>query len=226
MGVVLKRVKIRVGIEIDINDAAATSSLAAIIRNVSDRKPLHGALGGWGERTLRDYFGRRESQPNKTGWPKQHFWDQIRSATALSKVDQEGATITINDSRLAQKVYGGTIVPGAGKKYLALPAIAEAYGRSPRSLTNLHPVIRFINGERRAVALAENKASEFKYGRLRKDGTRRTIQTASVTGTGIWYWLVKSVTQSKDEQALPDEEGYRRGLLEETRSYFEQFDVR
>jgi hypothetical protein len=211
-------------IKIDIKDAASPS-LDAIVRNLRDRTQLHGALGGWGERTMRDYFARRESQPNKRGWPSQHFWDQIRSATALSKVDQDGATITVNDSRLAQKVYGGTILPGAGKKYLALPAIAAAAGRSPLSMTNLQPVIRFINGERRAVALAERLASEISYGRLRKDGTRAVKQTASRTG-GIWYWLVKSVTQNKDELALPDEEGFRRGLLDETRAYLDQFGTR
>lgn len=211
-------------IEIDIKDAA-TPSLEAIIRNLRDRTRLHGALGGRGERELRDHFAKRESEPNKTGWPKQHFWDQIRSATALSKTDQEGATVTINDPRLAQKIYGGTIVPGAGKKYLALPAIAEAYGRSPRSLTNLHPVIRFINGERRAVALAENLASEISYGRLRKDGTRAVKHTASRIG-GIWYWLVKSVTQAKDERALPPTDEFQAALLEETGQYFEQFATR
>ncbi len=210
-------------IKIDINDAASPS-LEAIVRNCRDRRALHGALGGWGERTMRDYFSRRENQPNRTGWPKQHFWDQIRSATALAQVDQEGATITVNDPRLAQKVYGGTIKPGAGRKYLALPAIAEAYGRSPRSLTNLQPVIRFINGERRAVALAERRASEIKYGRVRKDGTRKITQTASRIG-GIWYWLVKSVTQEKDPLALPDAEGFATGLRAQTQEYFEQFGV-
>lgn len=212
-------------LQIDIRDAV-TPELEKIMANVRDRTQLHGSLGGRAERALRDHFARREAEPNKRGWPKQHFWDQIRSATALGTVDGAGATITINDERLAQKIYGGTIRPGLGKKYLAIPEIAEASGISPKSLTNLRPLVRYVNGERRAVALVERKASAIKYGRKRKDGTRKITQTASILGGAVWYWLVKSVTQRKDERALPDAKGFRRELIEQTREYFKQFSVR
>ena len=205
-------------IEIKITEDTASAALLAIANSLEDRTGLHGAMAGRGERELRDHFAKRESEPNKRGWPRQHFWDQIRGATAISKVTRDGATITVNDPRLAQKIFGGEIKPGAGKKYLALPAIAEAYGRSPISLNNLHPVIRMINGERRAVALAENLASEIKFGRLKKDGSRTVTQTASRIGT-IWYWLVKSVTQEKDERAMPTNEEFEAALLEEAEDY-------
>lgn len=205
-------------ITVRITEDTASPALLAIARSLEDRTGLHGALAGRGERVLRDHFAQRESEPNKRGWPKQHFWDQIRGATAVSRVDREGAEITVNDPRLAQKIYGGEIKPGAGKKYLALPAIAEAYGRSPGGVPNLHPLIRMISGERRVIALAENLASEIKFGRLKKDGSRTVTQTASRIGT-IWYWLVKSVNQPKDQRALPTNEEFEQALLEEAETY-------
>lgn len=211
-------------LQISILRDDASEALAAFTSNIINRRALHAELGGHAESILQNYFSVRDREPNRRGWPSAHFWEQIRSATSLTRVDDEGAEITIADARMNQKVYGGTIKPKESK-YLALPAIAEAYDRSPRSLNNLHPIIRFINGERRAIALAENLASEIKYGRLRKDGTRSVTQTASRIGT-IWYWLVESVTQLKDERALPDEDGFQAGLRQKTGEFYERFGVR
>lgn len=188
-------------IRIDINDLA-TPALNAIAQKLSSRRSLNEALGARGERELRDHFGKREAEPNKTGWPRQHFWDQIRSATAVSRVDEQSATITINDPRFNQKFYGGTIKPGAGKKYLTLPAIAAAYG-SPATAHKLTPIFRYLGGERRAVALAEVKGK----------GRERTET--------VWYWLVKSVTQNKDERALPDRDQFAGALRDEAQEFLD-----
>lgn len=187
-----------ISIEIDIRDGASPT-LLRIANSVAHRRPLNAAIGKRGEIELQRHFTRRTSEPNKRGWtsPAGRFWERIRKTTVLSKVDEAGATVTIADPAMAQKVYGGVITPKE-RKYLALPAIAAAYGRSPLTQQQLKPIVRFIDGSRRAVALGTIEGK----GKDRKET--------------IWYWLVKSVRQDKDEQALPPSDQFEAALLAES----------
>lgn len=205
-------------IDLELRGETASGTLQALANQLADRKPLHAALGKRGEFELRGHFEKRESEPNSKGWPKQHFWSRIRTATAFASADAQGATVAISDPAIAQKIYGGTITPKEGK-YLALPAIAEAYGHGPLNHHGLHPLIRRINGEVRATALVENDATPIKIGRKRKDGTRKITPGAEVGGR-VWYWLVKSVTQDPDARALPADADFRAALLDEAGDYF------
>ncbi|HWM26595.1 MAG TPA: hypothetical protein VNP98_17390 [Chthoniobacterales bacterium] len=197
-------------VQIDVSEGAAGPHLRALIEHVTNRRPLNAALGKRGEVELREHFLERNQEPNKRGWPKQDFWNRIRKSTALSTVDASGATVTISDPAINQKVFGGDITPKEGK-YLAIAAIAEAYGRSPRSFSNLEPVIRWRDGQRRAVALAERRASLL---RSRKDGTGTEKKREEVGGK-IFYWLVEKIRQKKDPRALPKPEIFERALFEE-----------
>lgn len=178
-------------IRIDATDAA-TPALAAIAASLTRRKPLHSALGKRAEVKLRRHYAKREAEPNKRGWPKQHFWGRIRKASAFVSADERDAIAGISDPAIAQKIHGGKITPKEGK-YLTIPAIAAAYGRSPRVVEGLTPMVRYLGGRRRAVA-------------LQREGT-------------VWYWLVTSVTQRRDPRALPADTTMRNALLDEAREY-------
>jgi len=199
-----------VEIEVDLSDAI--KGVEDLRSQLANRRALNAALGKRAEVELRAHFTDREQGPSKAssrGWPKQHFWAQIAQATTLTEVNDDGATVTINDPRFAQKVYGGTIKPGAGKKYLTIPAIAQAYGRSAQIIEGLKPIIRMIAGERRAVALGKGETVISKKGNPRlKPGTET-----------IWYWLVKSVTQEPDPQALPPMDHLKEKLQDEAKEY-------
>ncbi len=186
-------VKIKITIPVD----EASPKIAKIREALQNRRPLHAELGQTAVKGLRDHFLSRPA--NKKGWPRQNFWsERIRNATALTAFDDAGATIVIDDPAMAQKIYGGTIRPGPGKKYLAIPAIAEAYGKSPLQVDGLIPIF----GHRGA-------------------GTGLLIkkQPGSKIGTA-WYFLVKSVTQQADAEALPPEAAYRAALLATVDDYF------
>ena len=170
-------------IQINTSDGASPA-LARITASLTDRKPLHAVLGKRGEIEARAHFESRNSEPNKQGWPRQQFWARIRTATAFTSADDSGAVVTIADPAINQKIYGGTITPKEGT-YLALPAIAEAYGRSPRSLPNLTALIRWRDGQRRAVALVENYSTPIRIGRERRDGSRK-ITRGEVRGGTLW----------------------------------------
>jgi len=174
-------------VTIEIKDGA-TYTLTKLAEGLTNRRPLNAAVGKRGESELREHFRERNQEPNKKGWPSQDFWNRIRKSTALAAVDDSGATIAISDPAITQKIYGGEITPKEGK-YLTLPAIAIAAGRSARTFQNLEPLIRWMNGKRRAIALVERQATRVGFGRTKVDGTRTVSKGPEVGGT-VFYWLI------------------------------------
>ncbi len=197
----------------------ASAVLAAIAEKVTSRKPLHAVLGKRAEIELRGHFELRNSEGNKRGWPSQQFWARIRTATAFASADETAARVVISDPAINQKIFGGTITPKESK-YLALPAIAEAYGRSPRSVP-IALVFRFFRGKNMG-ALIEADRTNISFGRKRKDGSRKMTAERSQTRGRVWYWLVRSVTQRKDDRALPPEEQMRAALLDAAKAYLDR----
>lgn len=190
-------------IAIDISDNAGPT-LARIAEGVANRRPLNAAIGKRGEVETREHFRVRAQEPNKRGFPSLGFWNRIRKATALTAFDSVGATISISDPAILQKIHGGDITPKEGR-YLTLPAIAAAYGRSPRTFSNLEPMFRWINGERKIVALVERAASDLK--------------TQATYGGEVFYWLVEKVKQRKDPRALPPRDQFERALVDEAAAF-------
>jgi len=92
------------------------------------------------------------SHPNKLGGTTTGYYQKLAGNTVASET-QEGARVTTTGPGVNQRIYGGVITAKNGR-YLAIPVDALAHGKSPRSM-NLEPVIRYINGSPRMVALAE-----------------------------------------------------------------------
>lgn len=93
-----------------------------------------------------------QSHPNKLGGPTTGYYQALASNT-VAEPTQTGARVSTTGPGVNQRIYGGVITAKNGR-YLAIPVDALAHGRSPRSM-NLTPVIRYINGKPRMVALAE-----------------------------------------------------------------------
>lgn len=203
-------------LQLNVRDSASPT-IAALIESLENRTPLHAAMGKRAEIEYRDWFETRENEPNKKGWPKQHFWARIRTATAYRSADEAGAVVGIADPALAQKIHGGTITPKEGT-YLTIPAIAEAYGHSARSFDFLQ-FRRFKSG---AAALVETDRTLLKFGRKRKDGTRNLSDEGRSQRGRVWYWLARSVTQAADPRASPEEAAMQTALLDEVGMFFER----
>jgi hypothetical protein len=182
---------------IHINDAA-TPGLERLLGRVERRRPLLAVLGRQLEASLRQHFLLREGEPNKRGWPKQHFWSRIRRATALSSVTATTATVTVTDPALAQKIHGGTIRPRPGRKFLALPLRAEAAGRMPGSGL-------FFMRTRRGKGLL------VAAGRAGRGGPRESVRP--------YYLLVPGVTQRADPRALPPQAALHAELTQTADDY-------
>lgn len=207
--------------EAQIRDTA-TAALRRTALGLVQRTALHKVLGKRAETELVDHFRKRPA--NKRGWSSQGFWNRIATVTQFASADESGARVIISDPAFNQKYYGGTIVPKEGK-YLALPAIAAAYGRSPKSLNNLVPLIRYIGGQRRAVALVDAPSTAISVGKRRKTGELFIRKRGDNPGGTVWYWLVKSVTQQPDPDALPSDATMQAALDEETSDFFTRLEA-
>lgn len=160
------------------------------------RKPLMTALGRRLQRLLQRHFVARDAEGNRRGWPRSHFWSQIRRATAFAGANDVAAKVSISDPRLAHKVHGGTIRPVEAKS-LAIPLRPEA------KVAGL-PRARLIPG----LFLLVSRARGVAFLARREDRALR-----------LYYKLVKSITHQPDPRALP----YRTQVYGELRRGLELF---
>ncbi len=102
------------------------------------------------EQRRRHFTEYSRAHPRKFGSSTGYY--QRAAGNTTMTVDGTIASVTTTHIGLNQRIYGGLIVPRRGK-YLTIPVDVQAANRSARSM-NLVPVIRYIGGKARMVALA------------------------------------------------------------------------
>lgn len=187
--------------DIEIKDAV-TPVLRALHGSLApgQRRPLMARLGKVVEVALKEHFRKRnlssqsDSKRAKKGFPQSGVWNRIRRSTALSRVSENEAVISIGEPAFRSKLFGADIRPGPGKKSLTIPLIAAAYGKSARG----NPVPGLFP--------------------LRLKG-RAFLGTTEMPGSEgeltLVYLLVRAVRVPKDARALPPAREIT-GKLEET----------
>jgi len=200
-----------------------TATTAALIAELRGPGTVTAAAVGVANET-RDWFaGLEQTRPNKMGFPRSHFWSDVRGSVQNPQLSgDQAATVAITHVGIRQRLEGGKIVPLKGE-YLTIPANAQAYSHLAREFHNLH----FGFAENRygglSPALIENTSQEFTVGRKKKDGTR-TVKPGRERGGEVFFWLVRQVYQPADPSVLPPEErlvgavekavgGYARNLI-------------
>jgi hypothetical protein len=151
------------------------------------------------KRHFRDKDRSDASALGSAGGRRQHFWLHVSRSVQNPVVSANGrrVIVSINDPRILQKVYGGTIRPKRAKM-LAIPIIPEAYGRSPS-------VYQQETGNQLAAI---------------SSGANAVLGFAGQGGffTAV-YVLKRSVTQRADPTALPDESRMTAALIERGERY-------
>lgn len=213
-----------VGLTIDVKSAELTAKLDRLFNAVAHREELNANIGRRAKQLTVNHLNAIAQSRHKTaerlGASPSGHWGQAAEKTSFT-ADGEGATVSIAQPGIGRVAHDVDILPGAGKKYLTIPAIAEAYNQRAYRVSGLHLIFRRRKGEKaRVVGLGMGAASEIKYGRTRKDGTRKITQTASRLET-VWYWLVKSVHQKQDRTLLPSDEEYSLSSLAAIRDYID-----
>lgn len=196
-----------IGLEINIRDPGVDELLDRFLAGLTDLQPLNEQVGTRGTELTRNHLvaiaQTRHATAQRLGATPTGHWGQAAEKTSF-EANQEGAIISIDQPGISRVAHDVTIVPDAGKKYLTLPAIAEAYGQRAYRVPDLTLMIRMVDGSRRAVALA----------RVEGEGKDRTET--------VWYWLVKSVTQTQDRTLLPSDEEYNLAALAGCRDFVDR----
>lgn len=178
----------------------AEESLQAIRNTLADRRVLHAEMAGNALDFTRQYLLATPSHntASKLGAKPTNF--RARNATAISgESDNEAAILRIpRDTGLGRAFGDITIKPQGGKKFLAIPASAETYGRRAAEWVSDTFDFSIIFTHRGPVpALVWAKSG----GRHKK--------------RDVAFWLRREVTQRQDRTLLPPDEEYI-GLARDT----------
>jgi hypothetical protein len=161
---------------------------------------------------VKQHFLELNSQRHHSWAPGIGFYAQAARGTKL-EITEEGFDVVVNKAGLRQRIDGGTITAGKGiscatgqaTKYLAIPALAEAYGRSPCLFGGLR-FVKFGASPDAPAALVESAPKSLRWavsGRKVKSLLKQGNQQGAF-GRRVFYWLKKSVTQKPDASVLPD----------------------
>ena len=196
-----------VALKVEVRSADLEARLQRFMAGLTDRTELHEQIGARATELTKNHLvaiaQSRHATAQRLGAVPTGFWGQGADKTSFT-ANEEGATVSIRQPGIGRAFHDVTIEPGAGKKYLTLPAIAEAYGKVARTVPDLTMMIRWKEGQRRAVALAQVSGK----------GKERTET--------VWYWLVKSVRQKQDRTLPPSGEEYRLTALTAVRDYIDE----
>jgi hypothetical protein len=196
-----------IGLQIDVRSAEVDQLVSRLLDGLTDLTPLNEQVGIRTTERTRNHLvaiaQTRHATATRLGATPSGHWGQAAEKTSF-QANQEGAIISIEQPGIGRVAHDVTIEPGPGKKYLTLPAIAAAYNQRAYRISGLHVMVRFLEGERRAVALAMDSG----------EGKDR-VET-------VWYWLVTSVTQKQDRTLLPSDEEYNLAALAGVRDFVDR----
>lgn len=181
---------------IEITDQA--SPLLQRLGRAAAEGPLTNAMGRGAANAVTSHLFRLDgSRANKLGGRRTHFFSAAAKATSMQS-EPGGIRIVISSVGFRQRLEGGTIRP-VNKKYLTIPARAEAYGKRAGEFNDLKVI---FNKAGKPVGLAQADQSLVKIGRTRTDGSRKVTNKGEIGGL-VLFWLVKKVTQRPDPTVLP-----------------------
>jgi hypothetical protein len=192
-------------ISIQLTRDTMSSSLAGLVQDVRNATAAARAGGRGVANRLRDHFARLEqTQPNRRGFPRTHFWAGVRGSVS-NPVDTASGTVGVEIAHqsIRQKVYGGEIKPGAGKKYLTIPAHWESYGKRAREFSNLQFAYVDDEGIMRPALVAQRGTATIIERATR--GKKKFKAVAEKFALTPIYWLVKRVRQSPTPGAVPSD---------------------
>lgn len=220
---------ISVSVTVDAKDAHAF--LVQISGELKHPKGLNDALGRRLARELQGHFRGRNSEPNKMGAPKTNFWAQVAEVTQLTEATDAGAVVSVADVRYRIQLFGGTIKPTGGRKFLTIPIIKEARGlrvsayekRSGNKLFRLPGTRLLFERDRTGVS---STMSVEKVSVRRADGTFHQVGMRAKSRIRPVFALAESATIKRDPNAFPDTARLAAGLGETAAQWVERFNAR
>ena len=162
------------------------------------------------------FFKLEAERPNQGGFPRSHFWSAAGKGTHY-QTTPDGADIVTSKLGVLQRRYGGTIKPKNGKRYLTIPACAEAYNHRAGEFSNLtYGRALYKDGSLRP-ALVEAQATQLK--KKRGGGYNPGV----ALGGQVYFWLVRSVTQDPDPSVFPTRDEVRTAAVTGASAYMARY---
>lgn len=189
-------------------------SLAGLVQDMRNATAAATAGGRGVANRLRDHFALLEqTNPNRRGFPRQHFWADVRGTVTQPRETAPG-TVQADVTHLAirQKVSGGEIKPTPGHKYLTIPEHPDAYGRRARELNlrfgmAMDPELGVL---RPALVAQRGTATLIERSTRGKKKFKAIGQEIALMPI---YWLVKRVKQAPMPGALPSDQDLQAAAL-------------
>lgn len=201
--------------------------LAAMRELGGDSTGMNAMIAGRAESVTRDWLIEQAKVRHKTAQrlgatPTGHLERAAESVTSAS--DAQGATIGITSPGISRAFGPLDIKPSAGKKYLTIPATAEAYGRRAGSFNDLRLaffrragtlLLALVKADQSSLATRESSG----YGIESKaaKGAKAPLQAAQ--RPAVYYWLKSQVTVPQDRSLLPDDQTYGEAAEDGVRDY-------
>lgn len=209
-----------VSVQINVSgDAKVIALLSRLRSDLTDRTVLHKSIGGFAELLTRDHLttlaGTRHKTAQRLGaQPSGHL---ARAAESVaSTATNDAATVSITSPGIRRAFGDITITPGAGKKYLTIPATAEAYNRRAGTFNDLRLAF-FENGLLALVKAEQSSLSDRKRSGFETDKAQAGLGWKK-RGT-VYYWLRKSVSQKQDRTLLPPDDDYTAAAVAGIKDY-------
>jgi hypothetical protein len=175
------------------------------------------------QRHLRE---KNESNPNKIGGRRTNFWSEVARSVFVGKATANSVTISIGHPAIGIRYHGGTIVPKR-VKYLTIPLIPEAYGKTAltyetnvaaHALRSKNPTRRAA-GQQMAAALRSGSRSGALFPVRTKAGNLVLAEHTSDGGIKPVFSLVKSVKIKADKTALPSDDVFTAAVMSDLSDY-------
>lgn len=203
----------------------AGQMLAKIDAGLIAREELHQDIATREESVVREYLQSLAQTRHKTAdrlgaMPTGHLERAAESVSSDS--DASGATVTVTSPGITRAFRDITITPGAGKKYLTIPATAEAYGKRAGAFSDLRlqffgkGLMGLVKAEQSAIATRARSGFD----------TQRNSRRAPLLDAGrgdVYYWLKKSVKQKQDRTLLPSDATLQAAAEEGTLDWLRDF---
>ncbi len=164
-------------------DDQVTPAINVLERLISGQDPtLREAAAQGAADEVRSHLEKRDRKPNALGGRRTHYWNDAAAQT-FHEVKGDDIRVGIDHPGAALHYHGGTIRPKRAK-FLTIPAVAEAHGRTARQFGNLVPIFfdKDTPGARSFGALIEHN-----------DGG----------DINVIYWLTKRAEIPEDKTVLP-----------------------
>lgn len=132
-------------------------------------------------RRTQDHFTKLAGERHRSG--AFNFYASAARQTT-GRVQGNDVIISVDHTGIGLRYFGGTVRPGAGKKYLTIPADSAAHGKTAREFGNT--LFFFRSRKTGAAGLAKRGEKNLR----------------------VMFWLVKKTDHTPDPTVLPTEQEY------------------